>query len=66
MKFFLVYDLTPSDRTAAIARLTGLLQRGALQHTIGPRFGLAQTVQAHQAVESGQAIGNVVIDIASA
>lgn len=66
VKFFLVYDLTPSDRTAAIARLTGLLQRGALQHTIGPRFGLAQTVQAHQAVESGQAIGNVVIDIASA
>jgi len=66
VKFFLVYDLSPADRVAAIARLTGLLERGALQHSIGPRFALDQTVQAHLAVEAGQAIGNVVIDIASA
>lgn len=66
VKFFLVYDLSPSDRQAALARLTGLLERGALQHSIGPRFSLAQTAQAHLAVEAGQAIGNVVIDIAAA
>ena len=66
VKFFLVYDLSPSDRQAAIARLTGLLERGALQHSMGPRFALAQTAQAHLAVEAGQAIGNVVIDIAAA
>jgi len=65
VKFFLVYDLSPTDREAAIARLTGLLERGALQHSIGPRFALAQTAQAHLAVEAGQAIGNVVIDIAA-
>ncbi|MFM8864368.1 MAG: NADPH:quinone reductase [Limnohabitans sp.] len=66
VKFFLVYDLSPADRQAALARLTDLLGRGALQHGIGPHFSLAQTVQAHQAVEAGQAIGNVVIDIAPA
>ena len=66
VKFFLVYDLSPADRQAAIARLTGLLERGALQHSIGPRFALTQTAQAHLAVEAGQAIGNVVIDIAAA
>lgn len=65
VRFFLVYDLSPPDREAAIARLTGLLERGALQHSIGPRFALAQTAQAHLAVEAGQAIGNVVIDIAA-
>ncbi len=66
VKFFLVYELSPADRVSAIARLTDLLERGALQHSIGPRFALEQTVQAHLAVEAGQAIGNVVIDIASA
>lgn len=66
VKFFLVYDLSPADRLAALERLTGLLERGALQHSIGPRFALAQTVQAHLAVEAGQAIGNVVIDVAPA
>jgi NADPH2:quinone reductase len=66
VKFFLVYDLSPADRQAALARLTGLLERGALQHSIGPRFALAQTVQAHLAVEAGQAIGQVVIDVAPA
>lgn len=64
VKFFLVYDLSPADRQAAIERLTQLLERGLLQHSIGPRFALAQTVQAHLAVEAGRAIGNVVIDIA--
>lgn len=64
VKFFLVYDLSPADRLAAIARLTDLLEAGALQHSIGPRFTLAQTAQAHEAVESGQAIGNIIVDIA--
>lgn len=64
VKFFLVYELTPADRALAIARLTALLTQGNLKHTIGPRFALDQMVQAHQAVEAGQSIGNVVVDIA--
>ena len=64
VKFFLVYDLSPADRQAAIARLTHCLEAGALQHSIGPRFTLAQTAQAHLAVEAGQSIGNVIVDIA--
>lgn len=66
VKFFLVYDLSPADRQDATARLTGLLERDALRHAIGARFALDQTAQAHLAVEAGQVIGNVVIDIASA
>ena len=65
VKFFLVYELTPADRVQAIARLNALLEQGALQHTIGPRFGLDDLVLAHQTVEAGQSIGNVVVDIAS-
>ena len=63
IKFFLVYTLSPADRTAAIERLNALLASGALQHTIAARYPLTQTAQAHQAVESGRLIGNVVVEI---
>ena len=66
VKFFLVYELSPPDRALAVARLTALLAQEALQHSIGPRFSLDQIALAHQAVEAGQSIGNVVVDIAPA
>lgn len=66
VKFFLVYDLSPADRQAAVAQLTTLLAQGALQHSLGPRFALADAAAAHEAVEAGQSMGNIVIDIASA
>lgn len=62
LKFFLVYDLLPADRTWCVNRVNELLAAGKLQHTIGARFSLDQIVQAHVAVEAGQ-LGNVVIDL---
>ena len=62
LKFFLVYDLLPADRTWCVNRLSELLAGGQLQHTIGARFTLDQIVKAHEAVEAGQ-LGNVVIDL---
>jgi NADPH2:quinone reductase len=63
LQFFLVYDLTPQDRQGAVDRLTALLQAQQLQHTVGQRFALNDIVQAHEMVEAGQVIGNVVIDL---
>lgn len=65
MKFFLVYDLTPTDRQACLLQLGDLLQRDVLQHTLGGSFALAEVALAHLTVEAGQTIGNVVLDIAS-
>ena len=62
LKFFLVYDLLPADRTWCVNRTNELLSAGQLQHTIGARFTLDQIAQAHEAVEAGQ-LGNVVIDL---
>ncbi len=62
LKFFLVYDLLPTDRTWCVNRVNELLAAGQLQHTIGARFTLDQIVKAHEAVEAGQ-LGNVVIDL---
>lgn len=61
--FFLVYDLLPRDREATIAELDALLRAGCLQHAIGARFPLAQIADAHEAVEKGSVVGNVVLTI---
>jgi NADPH2:quinone reductase len=62
VKFFLVYDLTPADRQVAVARLSAMLSHQRLQHSIGARFSLDQIALAHQTVEVGQTVGNVVVD----
>lgn len=63
VKFFLVYELTPADRQTAVARLSGMLAAGQLQHSIGARYPLDQVAQAHRTVEAGQTVGNVVIEL---
>ncbi|MDP3897705.1 MAG: NADPH:quinone reductase [Mesorhizobium sp.] len=63
LKAFLVYELTPDDRRAAIADLTAMLESGSLKHAIGPRFLLRDIAAAHEAVEGGKAVGNVVVDV---
>lgn len=63
VKFFLVYDLTAADRQTALARLSGMLAAGQLQHSIGARYTLEQVAQAHRTVEAGQTVGNVVIGL---
>ena len=61
--FFLVYDLTPADRQAAVAGLNALIEQNKLRHAVGARFALTDIVAAHEAVEQGRVIGNVVIDM---
>ncbi|MDP3519375.1 MAG: NADPH:quinone reductase [Hydrogenophaga sp.] len=63
LSFFLVYDLLPRDREATIAELEALLRAGCLQHAIGARFPLAQIADAHEAVEKGSVVGNVVLTL---
>ncbi|GAB4474586.1 MAG: NADPH:quinone reductase [Burkholderiaceae bacterium] len=63
VRFFIVYNLAPVDRTAAIAQLTRWLERGSLQHNIAARLPLAAIAEAHELVESGRAAGNVVLEI---
>jgi NADPH:quinone reductase len=63
MRFFIVYNLDEADRERSVAMLGDFLQRGVLQHLIAQRLPLAQIVQAHELVESGRAVGNVVISL---
>lgn len=64
--FFIVYSLTPADRAAAEATLRWMLAAGLLQHLIASRLTLDDIVQAHEAVESGTLVGNLVLRLPGA
>jgi NADPH2:quinone reductase len=61
--FFIVYSLNPAARQRAIADLSLLLQGNQLKHNIAVRLPLAQIAEAHELVEKGRAIGNVVLEV---
>jgi len=63
LKFFLVYDLQAADRAAALKQLGNLLQLNRLQHTISRSFALTDIAKAHEAVEAGKDIGNIVLTL---
>jgi NADPH2:quinone reductase len=63
LRCFIVYNLSAADRTRAVTTLTAMLARGELQHQIAEVLPLAECARAHQLVESGKAVGNVVLRI---
>jgi len=63
MRFFIVYNLAPADRAAAIGQLTAWLREGRLQHVVSARVPLDSVAEAHELVETGRAVGNVVLQI---
>lgn len=63
LKFIFVYELTDAERTRAIADITRLLEAGHLINNVALSFALDDIVAAHQAVEQGRAMGNVVVKV---
>ena len=63
LEFFLVYELEWERRRLAIAAINRMLEEKRLLNNIGATFALDQIVAAHEAVESGRAVGNVVVTI---
>ncbi len=59
--FFIVYELSDAVRAQAITDITHWLQEKKLMHRIAASFPLDDIAAAHEAVESGQTIGNVVV-----
>ncbi|MGV3571626.1 MAG: NADPH:quinone reductase [Ramlibacter sp.] len=61
LEFFLVYEIAQADREAGIRELTDLLAAGKLRHTIALRLPLAEIARAHDLIEGGTLMGNVVL-----
>ena len=63
VKFLLVYELTEDERNRAIPDITRKLEANTLKHNVAKTYPLLEIVAAHEYVEQGRAIGNVVIQI---
>lgn len=63
LKFIYVYELTAAERSAAIAEINRLLEQGRLIHNIAKTYPLSEVIAAHEAVESGQVPGKVIVTI---
>jgi len=64
LNFIYVYELDAAERTAALVGIERALTAGTLMTNIGATFPLTDTVAAHEAVEHGKVLGNVVVKIA--
>jgi len=62
LRFFGMYSLNTEDRMRTLKRVNELLLSQKLVHSIGQRFTLDEIVLAHERVEAGREIGNVVIE----
>jgi NADPH:quinone reductase len=64
LKLFHIYDIAPEDRSAGVKPIETFLQAGRLAHTRACRPPLYDIAQAHEPLEGGALIGNIVLDIA--
>ena len=63
IKFVFVYELTQAERTAAISAITRMLESKRLINNVALTLPLKDIVAAHEAVEQGKTLGNVVVSI---
>jgi NADPH2:quinone reductase len=61
--FMIVYEQTPDVRSAVTREITSLLTEGRLINAVGKRLPLSEIALAHELVEQGAVMGNVVLDI---
>jgi len=63
IRFFIVYELSAAARAECEAVLARLLEEGGLIHAIAASMPLAECAAAHELVQAGTAVGNVVLHI---
>lgn len=61
--FVFAYELSQTARNRAIQDIHTMLEEKILTHIIAAQFSLDKIVAAHEAVESGKFIGNVVLTL---
>jgi NADPH2:quinone reductase len=65
-RLVLVYNMPQKAKQDACKDIRQAIDDGKLKHAIAGRFPLDQLAVAHEAVESGSYIGNIVVEIGNA
>lgn len=63
LEFVFVYELTAAERASAISAITRMLEAGTLINNVALTLPIEDIVAAHEAVEQGKAMGNVVVTL---
>ncbi len=63
IEFIYVYELDAAERAAALGAIERSLAAGTLITNVGKTFPFTEIVAAHEAVEAGNVLGNVVVKI---
>ncbi|MBD1842048.1 NADPH:quinone reductase [Cyanobacteria bacterium FACHB-63] len=63
--YVLVYGMSKTAHQQAAADITTCLKAGVLKHQIAERFPLDRIAEAHELMESGRAIGNIIVEVIS-
>jgi len=64
VRYVLVYVMPDEAKLAAINTITECLESGWLKHQVYREYGMDEAPHAHEAIEQGKSLGNVVIRIA--
>ena len=60
---FLIYSIEEKFRKEILDGLSELLNKNSLKHMISKKYSIDHIVDAHEAMESGNTIGNIVIEL---
>ena len=63
VRFYIVYELTAAQRAIATGALQPWLARGLLRHAVAASLPLAECARAHDEVQAGDHMGNVVLSV---
>jgi NADPH2:quinone reductase len=63
IKFIFVYELIAAERIAAVSTINRMLTSKTLKNNVALTMPLNDIVAAHEAVEQGKAMGNVVVKL---
>ena len=63
LQFFLVYELNAEERERTLAAIARALEQGGLVNSVAKPFALADVAAAHEAVEQGKTVGNVLLSM---
>ncbi|MBT5947202.1 MAG: NADPH:quinone reductase, partial [Nitrospinaceae bacterium] len=63
VRLVFVYEMPDEAKRSACADITRAIEEGGLGHPVGPSFSLDDVAAAHEVIEGGDFIGNVVLEI---